>query len=489
MQFSLVADPPGSSIHHRALKARDELVSKLLAHWQDLAEIQFLFHGPGTTGERLPHTLDCNVEETDRYTPKIDDEGIDGNELLLRELLGDLQQERANVAKKIADTVLHACKDAYEEHPRARTFEARIMLFAKDGSIEPGTSQKFLAASLGQLPTSDEPSHEDLERPGGPIEQLTRSIDRLVANTAEANNQVRLEKGDIHERYIELTDKNMGMLDKFKDLVEVALTHARQPPEHYHLEATKLHMRANSHKSALDANVRAAMAHERQQTVQAFIKENPNLLENLLTTAATIYKQQQRKKAANDPPGNNAHPDAEPTVDAHAKDTETSDSDATASDARGPHTQAHAGQTAPGNNTQARTTVNDTSHHARGSANTNHSSGTNPNTNGDPSPGHRGPASPTLCRGAQKLSALLGPSVQADLQRNLDPARWKTLAPLFSCISEAAFRRQVNRISAELTQLGDGDHAVFLEGLRESIPTPALAPLNMLLVQYGLNVF
>jgi len=134
MLFSLVSDPPGTSLHERALKARNELVSKLLANWQRLAEIQL-------------------------------HEGIDGDEKLLTQYMGEVQQQRAIVAKQLADTVTRACREAYEEHPRARTFEARVMLFARGGSIEPGPTQKFLASALGGLAANEPTEDDELERP------------------------------------------------------------------------------------------------------------------------------------------------------------------------------------------------------------------------------------------------------------------------------------------------------------------------------------
>ncbi len=433
MQFSLVSDPPGASFHERALKARNELVSKLLAHWQRLAEIQFLFHEPGGTFQRLPQSIDCAVEDHDRYTPSIEDEGIDGDEKLLLQYVNEAQQQRAIVAKQLADTVVRACREAYEELPRARTFEARVMLFARDGSIEPGPSQKFLASALGQL-SANEPTHDDeLDRPIGPIDKLIGTIDRLVANTAAGSEQIRVEKADVHQRYVELTDKNMGMLEKFKELVEMALTHATLPPEHYNLETTKLHIRAQSHHAAMVANTKAAMSHERQQTVQAFIRENPNFIQELLATAASLYHQHQQQGT----PSNDAGPQ------------QSSDDDA---------------------NTDTGATTSDT----------NEASGTDETSGAD--------RVPSLCRGARKLHEILDASTIAALERNLAPDHWNSISPLLSCTDEAEFRRHINLLTTALSQLPEEDQARFQTGLRTSVPINAQLQFTQLLGCYGLRI-
>ncbi len=431
MQFSLVSDPPGTSIHERALKARNELVSKLLAHWQRLAEIQLLCHEPGSTLDRLSQTIDCTVEDHDRYTPSIDDEDIDGDEKFLRERLDELQHERALVAKRVADTVIQACREAYENAPRTRTFEARIMVFARDGSIEAVTEQKFPAAALGEIAVDDAPPGE-LARNAGVLDKLVGTIDRLVANTAAGSEQIRVEKADVHQRYVELTDKNMSMLDKFKELVEMALTHARLPPEYYNLETTKVHMRAQSHHAAMAANTKAAMAHERQQTVQAFIKENPNFVQDLLATAATLYQQQR-----NATPPSDASPEEDTGSGATA--SETSD--------------------APG-------------------------ASDGPRTNGASSASE---AAPSLCLGTRKLHAILDTSTIAALERNLAPDHWNSLSPLLSCTDEAEFRRHINLLTTALSQLPEDDQARFQAGLRESVPFAAQLQLTQFLGAYGLR--
>jgi len=458
MQFSLVSDPPGTSLQDRAMKARNELVTKLLGQWHRLAEVQLLYYEPGGTSafQRLPQSLNCMVEDHDRYVPNIDDEGIDGDERLYLQCLEDVRQTRAGVAKALADAIIRACQDAYEELPRARTFEARIMLFDKDGSIEPGPSQKLPASSLGQLKTSDATSDDDLERRGGPLDELVSTIKRLVADNAAGNEQMRIEKADIHQRYIELTDKNMGMLDKFHELVGMAMTHSTLPPEHYDLEATKLKMRTESQRAAMLANTKAAMAHERQQTVQAFIRENPNFLQDLLATAATFYQQHNSGPAADapqdapgsDPSGNEAGAD-EPCVDT----TATSNDGAQSQDTKSRDKKRSTGtQQAP-----------ETS---------------NPTEAAHP---------PALCRGAQKIHAILDTATISALERNLAADHWRALSPLLSCTDEAEFRLHINALTEALSRLPQESLMRFQMGLFKSIPPRVQRPLTELLGSYGLR--
>lgn len=425
MQFSIVDDPPGASLHERALKARNELVSKLLSNWQRLAEIQLLFHEPGQAFDRISRTIDCKLEDEDRYIPSIDDEDIDGDEALLRERLEEVQHERAQVAKRVADTIIQACQEAYENNPRARTFEARIMIFARGGSLETATEQKFPASALGQLSANDPPDEFDCNV--GTLDKLVGTIDRLVFNTEAGNKQLRLEKADVHQRYVELADKNMGMLDKFKDLVEMALTHAKLPPEHYNLEASKLYMRSQSQRAAMAANAKAAMAHERQQTVQAFIRENPNFIQDLLATAAHLY--QQRRGAP--PPGDDSAgtpPDA---------DIPTSS-----------EKEPHADEASP------------------------------------PRPDNP----PTLCPGTAKLHAVLDTSTVEALKRNLPVYQWNMISPLFSCTDEAQFRRHIGTLSCSISRLPENQQAQLRAKLRDSIPSDVRHRFTEVLGSYGLRI-
>ncbi len=441
MQFSLVSDPPGTSLHERALKARNELVSKLLANWQRLAEIQLLYHEPGSIFQRLPQSIDCSVEDKDHYIPSIEDEGIDGDEKLLAQYMDEVQQQRAIVAKQLADTVTRACREAYEELPQTRTFEARVMLFARGGSIEPGPTQKFIASSLGQLRANEATEDDELERPGGPIDKLVSTIDRLVANASTGNDQIRLEKADVHQRYVELTDKNMSMLDKYKELVEMALSQGKLPPEHYTLEATKIHMRTESQRAAMAANTRAAMAHERQKTVQVFIKENPNFIQDLLATAATLYQQQTGGTASNAGPQAPPEDVADPTTTTSGTDDAPGASDA---------------------------------------------SGTSDTPDADGAPESEG--MPSLCRGSRKFHEVLDTSTIAALERNLAPDHWRSLSPLLSCTDEAEFRRNINLLTTAFSRLPEGDQALFRAGLRESVPFAAQLQLTQLLGSYGLRI-
>jgi len=269
------------------------------------------------------------------------------------------------------------------------------------------------------------------------------------APAGRSTEQIRVEKADVHQRYVELTDKNMSMLDKYKELVEMALTHAKLPPEHYHLEATKLHMRTDSHRAAMAANTRAAMAHERQQTVQVFIKENPNFIQDLLATAATLYQQQ---RGGTPPP--NAGPQAPPDDDADT-DTGTTASGATASgtdDASG----------------------------TCGASKTSDTSG----SGGAPEAGNM----PSLCRGTRRLHEVLDAPTIAALERNLAPDHWSSLSPLLSCTDEAEFRRHINLLSTAFSRLPEGDQARFRAGLRESVPFAAQLQLTQLLGSYGLRI-
>lgn len=460
MQFSLVSDPPGTSLQDRAMKARNELVTKLLGQWPRLAEVQLLYYEPGGTSafQRLPQSLNCMVEDHDRYVPNIDDEGIDGDEKLFLQCLEDVRQTRAGVAKTLADAIIRACQDAYEELPRARTFEARIMLFDKDGSIEPGPSQKFPASSLGQIKTSDAASDEDLERRGGPLDELVSTIKRLVADNAAGNEQMRIEKADIHQRYIELTDKNMGMLDKFQELVGMAMTHSKLPPEHYELETTKLKMRSESQRAAMAANTKAAMAHERQQTVQAFIKENPNFLQDLLATAATLYQRHNSGPAA-DAPQDTGAPGGEPSSDEAGTDEPWVDTTATSND--GAQSQS--------------TKPRDKKHSAgtqQAPETSSHTEATRP---------------PALCRGAQKIHALLDTATVAALEHNLATDHWRALSPLLSCTDEAEFRLHINALTEALSRLPQESLMRFQMGLFKSIPPGVQRPLTELLGSYGLR--
>ena len=472
MQFSLVSDPPGTSLQDRALQARNELVTKLLGHWQRLAEVQLLYYEPGGTSafQRLPQSLNCMVEDHDRYVPNIEDEGIDGDEKLYLQYLEETRQSRAAVAKKLADEVIRACQDAYEALPRARTFEARVMLFDKDGSIETGPSQKFPASSLGQLQTSDEPDDDDLGRSGGPLDELVRTIKQLVSHNANAADQMRIEKADIHQRYIELTDKNMSMLDKFKDLTEMALTHSTLPPEHYELEATKLQMRNESHRAAMIANTKAAMAHERQQTVQAFIRENPNFLQDLLATVATLYQQHTGAPPTDVPPYTSHVGDAGEAPSEHERHDE--DEGEGEGEGEGVHdTSATPDATqsppsAPPHNTREASGTRNTSK-TRNAARAN---------------------KPSLCRGARKLHALLNTSTIAAMERSLAPDHWRALSPLLSCTDEAEFRHHINALTEALSQLPRGSLIRFQMGLLKSIPLDVRKPLTELLGSYGLRI-
>ena len=431
MQFSIVADPPGASLHERALKARNELVSKLVSNWQRLAEIQLLYHEPGQTFDRLSQTIHCKLEDHDRYVPNIDDEDIEGDELLLRERLEDLQHERAQAAKQVADTVIQACREAYERHPKARTFEARIMVFARDGNIESATEQKFPSSALGELADNKPP--DEFESNVGALDKLVGTIDRLVSNAEAGSEQLRYEKSDLHTRSIELMDKNMGMLDKFKELVEMTLTHAQLPAAHYDLEARKLEMRVESQRTAMIQNTKAAMAHERQQTVQAFIHQNPNFVQDLLATAALLY-QQQRGDSPDDA-----------TTDA-------------------PY-DTHCGPSPQGG----------------------------PSHQPGPSSSNEAPPKeakvPPLCSGARKLHSVLDAATIAALERNLAPDQWTAISPLFSCTDEGEFRRHINLLSAAISQLPEDDQAQFRTGLRESIPFKAQLRLTQILGSYGLRIY
>ena len=464
MQFSLVSDPPGTTLQDRALQARNELVTKLLSDWQRLAEVQLLYYEPGGTSafQRLPQSLNCMVEDHDRYIPKIDDEGIDGDEKLYLQYLEETKQSRAAVAKKLADAVIRACQDAYEALPRARTFEARVMLFDKDGGIEPGPSQKFPASSLGQLQTSDESSDDDLGRSGGPLDELVRTIKQLVSHNSTAADQMRLEKAEIHQRYIDLTDKNMDMLDKFKDLTEMALTHSQLPPEHYELEATKLQMRTDSQRAAMQANTKAAMAHERQQTVQAFIRENPNFLQDLLATVATLYQQHTGAPPTDAPPYTSHVGDV---GEAHTEHDHHDESE-TVHDTSATHDATQSPPSAPPHNTRE----------ASGTDN-------RPGTGNTP-----GANKPSLCRGARKLHALLNTSTIAAMERSLAPDHWRALAPLLSCTDEAEFRHHINALTEALSQLPRGSLIRFQMGLLKSIPRDVRKPLTELLGSYGLRI-
>lgn len=432
MQFSIVADPPGASLHERALKARNELVKKLVSNWRRLAEIQLLYHEPGQTFDRLSQTINCKLEDHDRYTPNIDDEDIEGDELLLRERLEDLQHERAQTAKQVADTVIQACKEAYEEHPKARTFEARIMVFGPDGSIESAADQKFPSSALGELAANEPP--DELEGNVGALGKLVGTIDRLVSNAEAGSEQLRNEKSDLHQRSIDLMDKNMGMLDKFKELVEMTLTHAQLPAAHYDLEARKLEMRSESQRTAMVENTKAAMAHERQQTVQAFINQNPNFVQDLLATAALLYQQQR-----GDSPSDDAT--AESPYDTHC----------------GPSAQG------------------------------------GPSHQAAPPPSKEAPPkeakAPPLCPGARKLHSVLDAATISALERNLAPDHWVALSPLLSCTDEGEFRRHINLLSAAISQLPEDDQALFRTGLRDSIPFGAQLRLTQILGSYGLRIY
>ena len=459
MRFSLVSAPPGSSLHERALKARNELVTKLLKDWTRLAEVQLLYYEPGSTNafQRLPLSLNCMIEDHDRYVPNINDEGINGDESLYLQFVEETRQDRARVAKDLADAIIRACQDAYEELPRARTFEARVMLFDGDGSIEPGPTQKFPASALGQFQTSDAPSEDDeLERPGGPIDQLVRTIKQLVENNSTNADQMRIEKSDIHQRYIELTDKNMGMLDKFQGLVEKALTHSRLPPEHYDLEAIKLQMRLDSQQAAMSANTKASMAHERQQTIQTFIKENPNFLQDLLATLSLLY--QSRSGAPTDAP---------PSGDGDFHEDGDDDHDVVDTTA----TSANPNPTPPRNNEAAATGNASEPTDASGAS---------------PAPGANG--RPSLCPASRKLHKILDTSTVNALHRNLAPDHWRALSPLLLCTSEAEFRLHINRLTGAFALLSTDAVARFKAGLVKSVPLRAQGPLAEFLGGYGLRL-
>lgn len=460
MQFLLVSDPPGTSLQDRAVKARNELVTKLLDQWPRLAEVQLLFYEPGCTNafQRLPQSLNCMVEDQDRYVPNIDDEGIDGDEKLYLQYLAETRQTRAGVAKNLADAVIRACQDAYEELPRARTFEARIMLFDDAGNIEPGPSQKFPASSLGQLEMNDGSSDDEADHTGGLPGELVRAINRLVASNAASYEQIRMEKGDIHQRILDVTDSNIRMLDKFQALVGSALNHSKLPPEHYELEATKLQMRADSQNAAMHANTKAAMAHERNQTVQAFIEKNPNFLQDLFATMTFLYQQRtgdapgapfhEPHNGTDDPPPHHDSPhDAEtPSAGKEANDDDTT--------------------TPPTNDTQG------TPGTPR-AANTSNAASAN---------------TPSLCRGAQKLHALLDTSTITAMESNLAPDHWRALSPLLSCRDEAEFRLHINALTEALSRLPRASLVKFQMGLLRSIPLDTRGPLTELLGSYGLRI-
>lgn len=475
MQFSLVSDPPGTSLQDRALKARNELVSKLLSDWPRLAEVQLLYYEPGTTSafQRLPHSLNCMVEDHDRYVPNIDDEGINGDEKLYLQYLQETRQDRARVAKNLADAIIRACQDAYEELPRARTFEARVMLYDGNGSIEPGPTQKFPASALGQIQTSDVDSDDDaLERPGGPIDELVRTIRQLVTDNAAGSEQMRIEKSDIHQRYIELTDKNMGMLDKFQSLVEMALTHSQLPPEHYDLEATKLQMRLDSQKAAMNANTKAAMAHERQQTVQAFIKENPNFLQDLLATVSHLYQTRAGAPA-----------DAPPHGDGDCHDDGNNDDDVVDTTATNTNpTPPRGNETAPSATSASEATSDPGTSRSPGASSTPASGA----PGASPTSGANG--RPSLCPASRKLHKILDKSTVKALHRNLAPDHWRALEPLLMCTSEAEFRLHINRLTGAFALLSKDGAARFKAGLLESVPLPARGPLAEYLGSYGLRI-
>jgi len=231
----------------------------------------------------------------------------------------------------------------------------------------------------------------------------------------------------VHQRYVELTDKNMSMLDKYKELVEMALTHAKLPPEHYHLEATKLHMRTDSHRAAMAANTRAAMAHERQQTVQVFTRPARHR-RHPLPTAARRNASSQRRTAST--PGR-----------------------------RRGHRHRHHGLRRHG------------LRHGRGSG-------------GAPEAGNM----PSLCRGTRRLHEVLDAPTIAALERNLAPDHWSSLSPLLSCTDEAEFRRHINLLSTAFSRLPEEDQARFRAGLRESVPFAAQLQLTQLLGSYGLRI-
>ena len=447
MQFSLVSDPTGTSLHDHALMARNELVAKLLDHWAQLSEVQLLYYEPGNTNAvRLPQALHCVVEDHDHYTPSVDDEGIDGDDKLYLQHLEELNLRRAAVAKELADALIRACQDAYEGHPQARTFEARIMVFDSKGAIETGATQKLPASSLGLRSPASEPPEDDLEHLGEPLGELVSTIKRLVAANATVGDQMRVEKADIHQRYIELTDRNMGMLSKFQELVGMALTHSRLPPEHYELETTKLQMRNEFQRAAMDANTRTAMAHERQQTVQAFIKENPNFLQDLLATAASLYQQRHGAPPSDSPPGTNG--DSTAPKGSAAGTRPPYDTTATPGPSRGPGPKDVSEASAPP-------------------------------PDGD---------TPSLCRGSQKLHELLDPSTIAAMESALAPDHWRALSPLLSCTDEAEFRRHIGVLTAALSELPQADLIKFQLGLLKSIPPKAQKPLSEFLGSYGLQI-
>ncbi len=436
MQFAVVADSPGSSLHERSLKARNELISKLLDHWERLAEIQLLYHEPGKTFERLPQSIDCNVEDHDRYIPKIDDDEIDGDEQLLREQIEDLKRERAQIAKQIADSVIQSCREATERFPRARSFEARIMTFGTNGNIEAAADQKFSASALGELPPANDAPAANPEGDSSVLDRLTAAVGQLITSTEAGNEQLRLEKADVHQRYIELADKNMGMLDKFKELVSDAMIHAQLPPEHYTLETAKMQMRVQSQHAAMVENTKASIAHERQQTLQAFLTKNPNIVEQLLNVAVEIYKQNQATGA----------PPAESEAPPRAANS-------------GPGTQSADPKQQPPTPEPTK-----------------------------PQPQPQPPSPPDFCPGSKTLRSIVDPSTISVIEDNMNPDHWTALSPLLSCTDEAEFRRHINALSAALSELDPEEQEAFRTALKASIPVGSQLRLVHALGVYGLRI-
>jgi len=428
MQFRLVEDSPDSALHVESLKARNELIEKILDCWPRLAEIQLWVLPRGSGYERIPGSIDCEVEDDDRYLPQIDDQHIAGDEVELRRQTEELNRERAQVAKQIADVAIQACREAIDRYSKARTFKVGIMCYAKNGTIEQVFEQKFSAAAIGELPKPDAAEDSTSNEPSSSvIDRLSLAIEQLTASAATTAEQLREEKGDLHTRILDLIDKNMGMLDKNKDLVQQTLTHVQLPPEHYVLEGQKMKMRSDAQQAAMVENVRASMAADRQETLRQFSKDNPNAVENLIEAAMVVVENMRKAEGAEAP----------------ANETTSKKGTGNAS----PEPESESTPQEPAEN-----------------------------------------AAPAYCRGTTKLRRFIDDETVAKLQANLLPEGWAVLEPLLHCTSEAAFRRQINAISAALSEMEESDQEIFRNGLKASISGPGQLRLVNLLGGYGVRL-
>lgn len=427
MQFRLVEDSPDSSLHAESIKARNELIEKILSCWPRLAEIQLWVLPRGTGYERIPGAIDCEVEDDDRYIPQIDDQHIAGDEAELRRQVDELHRERAQVAKQIADVAIQACREAIDRYSKARSFKVGVMCYAKNGTIEQAHEQKFSASAIGELPKPD--ATEDAassDANASVVDRLSTAIEHLAASAATTAEQLREEKGDLHTRILDLIDKNTGMLDHHKELLRQTLEHVQLPPEHYVLEGQKMKMRADAQRAAMVENTRAGMAADRQETLRQFSKDNPNALENLIEAAMAVAENM-RQAEGSGAPANEAASD------------------------------------------------NDTGNASRG-----------PRPESPPQEPAEDPA-PSYCRGTTRLRRFIDDDTIARLQANLLPDGWKALEPLLHCTSEAEFRRQINAISAALSEMEESDQELFRSGLKASISGPGQLRLVNLLGAYGVR--